>query len=510
MKNFCKKAISTLSATLLFAQPVAAADSYSTNPIVRDIYTADPAPMVVGDTLYVYTSHDEDELIDGFYTMFEWCCYSTKDMVNWTDHGVVFSKDDIAWAEDRAWAPQVVERNGKFYMYCPIHKKNGGMAIAVGVSDSPTGPFVDIGEPLIDEGDWNDIDPTVFIDDDGQAYLYFGNPELRYVLLNEDMVSYDKEVGIVKVPMTEESFGKGGHATGTTYAEGPWFYKRGDLYYMVYAAFAEGAGSEHIAYSTSTSPTGPWEYRGVVMTEEGGTYTNHPGIVDFKDHSYLFYHTAQLPGGGLFNRSVCVAEFEYNEDGSIDPIPKCDGVKAIATFNPFGKIPATTCAYIEGISKQVKEDGGLELVKISKDDYIRVGNVNFASGADEFTANVASEAGGSIEIRLDSVDGKLVGTLEVPAGNVDAPTYETLSTAISGASGVHDVYFVFTGDSPRNLMKMDWWEFSGPGSSDQTTGTVAAPASKNSVWIVAAAVAAVVAVAAVIAVVFSKKKKKSK
>ena len=145
MKNFCKKAISTLSATLLFAQPVAAADSYSTNPIVRDIYTADPAPLVVGDTLYLYTTHDEDELIDGFYTMFEWCCYSTKDMVNWTDHGVVFSKDDIAWAEDRAWAPQAVERNGKYYLYCPVHNNNGGMAIAVGVSDSPTGPFVDIG-----------------------------------------------------------------------------------------------------------------------------------------------------------------------------------------------------------------------------------------------------------------------------------------------------------------------------------------------------------------------------
>jgi len=303
--------------------------TFGENPIVTSMYTADPAPLVVGDTLYLYVTHDEDELVNGFYTMYDWHCYSTKDMVNWTDHGVVFSLDDISWADDRAWAPQVVERDGKFYMYCPVHKAYGGMAIAVGVSDSPTGPFEAFGFPVVNEGDWNDIDPTVFIDDDGQAYLYFGNPELRYVLLRESMLTYDRTVGVVKIPMTEESFGKGSQPTGTTYAEGPWFYKRNGIYYMVYAAFAEGQGNEHLAYSTSDSPTGPWVYRGVIMTEEGGTFTNHPGIVDFKGHSYLFYHTAELPGGNLFHRSVCVAEFTYNEDGSIGLIEKCDGVNII-------------------------------------------------------------------------------------------------------------------------------------------------------------------------------------
>ena len=106
---------------------------FCSNPIIKSIYTADPAPMVYGDTLYLYTTHDEDELVNDFYTMFNWHCYSTKDMVNWTDHGQVFSLNDIEWADDRAWAPQAVERNGKFYLYCPVHKTNGGMAIAVGV-----------------------------------------------------------------------------------------------------------------------------------------------------------------------------------------------------------------------------------------------------------------------------------------------------------------------------------------------------------------------------------------
>lgn len=300
-----------------------------TNPIIKDIYTADPAPMVYGDRLYLFTTHDEDELVNDFYTMNDWRCFSTEDMVHWTDHGCIFSLDDIEWADSRAWAPQCIERNGKFYLYCPVHKKNGGMAIAVGVADKPEGPYTDLGHPLVDEGDWNDIDPTVFIDDDGQAYLYFGNPELRYVLLNEDMVSYNEEVGICKIPMTEEAFAKGSHDTGTSYGEGPWFYKKDSLYYMVYAAFGVGKQNEHLAYSISTAPTGPWKYGGVLMTEEGGVFTNHPGIVDFKGHSYLFYHTGELPGGSLFHRSVCVAEFAYNADGTIDVIGKCSEIAEI-------------------------------------------------------------------------------------------------------------------------------------------------------------------------------------
>ena len=216
-------------------------------------------------------------------------------------------------------------------MYCPVHKRGGGVCIAVGVADTPVGPFKDIGHPLVEEGegDWNDIDPTVFIDDDGQAYLYFGNPELRYVLLNEDMVSYKGDVQ--KIPMTVESFAKGSHMTGTSYGEGPWFYKRNGIYYMVFAGFLGEKGEKHneyFGYSTSKSPTGTWVYGGVLM-EEGPCFTNHPGVCDFKGHSYLFYHTDELPGGSLFHRSVCVAEFKYNADGSIDTVAKCKGVKGI-------------------------------------------------------------------------------------------------------------------------------------------------------------------------------------
>jgi len=301
------------------------------NPIITDMYTADPAPLVVGDTLYLYTTHDEDIIENDFYTMKNWYVFSTKDMVNWTNHGQVLSLDDVEYAVDRAWAPQAIERNGKFYLYFPVQVEIdgvGGMAVGVAVADSPTGPFKEVlGKPLVFEEDWVDFDPTVFIDDDGQAYLYFGNPELRYVKLNEDMISYDEEVGIVHVEMTTEAFGEGrlmdDGEQRTSYDEGPFFYKINGKYYMVFAGFRKGQENEHIGYSTSDSPTGPWKYQGVLMTEEGGIFTNHPGVADFNGKSYFFYHTGELPGGSLFHRSVCVREFKYNKDGTINPIDKC-------------------------------------------------------------------------------------------------------------------------------------------------------------------------------------------
>ena len=379
--------------------------SKADNPVVQNIYTADPAPMVSGDTLYLYTSHDEDKLIKNFYTMNDWKCYSTKDMVNWTDHGTVLSRDDFKWMDTkdpRAWAPQCVERNGKFYMYVPVHKKNGGMVIGVGVSDKATGPFVDaIGKPLVDEGDWNDIDPTVFIDDDGQAYLYFGNPNLRYVKLNEDMLSYDTTIGkkgIESIDMNESGFGpkvteNGKVSRQCSYGEGPWFYKRGSLYYMVYAAFGPKGGNEHLAYSTSKSPTGPWEYQDVIMPSQGYCYTNHPGVVDFMGHSYLFYHDQKLKGGGNYHRSVSVEEFKYNEDGTFPTLNMTeDGPAPIAKLDPYQWTEAET--YAKGTNVESEGNGtvGVNLCDIKNGSTIKVKNVDFGEkSAVSFRAAIASE-----------------------------------------------------------------------------------------------------------------------
>lgn len=430
---------------------------YADNPLVQTVYTADPAPMVYNDTLYLYTSHDEDG--STYYTMNDWRVYSTTDMVNWTDHGAPLSYKTFSWAKGDAWASQCIERNGRFYWYiCATHRSMGRPAIGVAVADSPTGPFVDpIGYPLV-TSDWGDIDPTVFIDDDGQAYLYWGNPNLKYVKLNEDMISYDKEIGVVSVPMKEEYFGKreGNPDRATLYEEGPWLYKRNGIYYMVYAA---SGIPENIAYATGDSPTGPWTYRGIIMPTQGGSFTNHPGIIDFKGKSYFFYHNGALPGGGGFTRSVAVEEFEYNEDGSFPTINMTkEGVAAIATLNPYARVEAETIAWASGVETRNNSEGGIELYDIDDGDYIKIKNVDFKTGASAFTARAACAGrGGQIELRLDSRDGKLIGSLDIGYSGGEE-VYDFYSANVDGASGVHDLFLVFKGEA-GDLFSIDYWQF---------------------------------------------------
>ena len=455
-----KKIISAVCAFLLTATCCSSFTAFADNPIVQSVYTSDPAPMVYGDTLYVYTGHDADN--SEYYTMPDWKCYSTTDMQNWTDYGTILSCDDFAWAtENSAWAAQCIERNGKFYMYVTlVPSSGGGRAIGVAVADSPTGPFKDaIGKPLCGP-DWSFIDPTVFIDDDGQAYLYFGNPNPYYVKLNEDMISYSGE--ITKVPIDSNSFGTNPAGDGTSYTEGPWFYKRGDLYYLLYAA---NGIPENIAYSTSPSPTGPWTYRGVIMPTEGRSFTNHCGVVDFKGKSYFAYHNGALEGGSGFDRSVCIEEFSYNPDGTFPTIKMSEkGPAQIQTLNPFIRQEAETVCWEHGIETEACSAGGRNIANIENGDYVKISGVDFGDGAEKFTASVASATnGGKIEIHLDSTDGTLIGTCDVPATG-EWQNWEEVSCDISGASGEHDLYFVFTGGSGY-LFNVDWWQFSGAGSS---------------------------------------------
>lgn len=437
----------------------------SQNPIIQTYYTADPAPMVNNGTVYLYTTHDEDITLNNFFTMHNWRCYSSTDMVNWTDHGVVASLKDFAWSDktNGAWAPQCIERNGKFYLYCPIH----GDGIGVLVSDSPTGPFHDpLGHRLIVDSDniWNDIDPTVFIDDEGQAWLYWGNPNLYYVKLNEDMVSYDRSIGkngVVDVEMTPEAFGhreKVDDRHKTNYEEGPWLYNRGDIYYMIYAA----AGiPEYIAYSTAPTAEGPWTYQGIIMERAKHlAFTNHPGIIDFKGNSYFFYHTQELSGGQGFKRSVSVEQFHYNADGSIPMIlPSKEGIKkSVSHLNPFQRVEAETMAFSSGVKTQKDSRTGVYVSDINNGDFIKVRSVDFGKGAKSFEASVASASeGGSIEIRLGSADGTLIGVCKVDNSQGWQQWKQALAK-VKKRKGVHDVYFVFKG-SEGHLFNFDWWAF---------------------------------------------------
>lgn len=429
------------------------------NPIIQTNYTADPAPMVHNNTVYLYTSHDEDETVNNFFTMNDWMCYSSTDMVNWTDHGAVLSYTDFSWSRGDAWAGACIYRNGKFYFYVPVNQKNGGNAIGVAVSDSPTGPFRDaLGAPLLSGHGY--IDPAVFIDDDGQAYMYWGNPNLWYVKLNEDMLSFDQNTGIVQVPLTSEGFHvryKDVEKRPSAYEEGPWLYKRKSLYYLLYPA---GGVPEHLAYSIGKSATGPWKYQDTIMhvIKEKGAFTNHPALIDFKGKSYLFYHNGALPGGGGFKRSVCIEPFEFTADGKIPLLkPTKEGVREpVSHLDPFDKVEAETIAWSEGVKTASDSEVGVYVTSINNGDYIKVRGVDFRKGAKGFEVYATALAGGKIEMRLNSKDGLLIGLCEI--SDTGANGWHTFTTEVVKHKGIHDLYFVFTGGEGE-LFNLDSWKF---------------------------------------------------
>ena len=437
------------------------------NPFVQTWFTSDPAPLVHDGAMYVYTGHDEDRA--DFFWMQEWRVYSTTDMVNWQDHGSPLALESFSWADDRAWASQCIERDGKFFWYICAHSRHSrGMAIGVAVSDTPTGPFRDaIGKPLYEDGKWDHIDPTVMIDDDGQAWLMWGNPRVYYLKLNRDMISYEGEVGML--PMTEQAFGspamnerEQGKKYKDSYVEGPWLTKRQGTYQLLYAA---GGVPEHISYSTAPHPTGPWTYAGEIMPLcDTKSFTNHCGVADYKGHSYFFYHTGKLPGGGGFGRSVAVEEFQYNADGSFPTIqPTDEGVKPLETFNPYRKVEAETMAFSRGVKTEQNDQVGVYVTDIHNGDFIKLQNVAFGNKVPRtFTARVASGLrGGAIEVRIDSVHGQLLGKLNVP-GTGGWEQWQTLTLDFPAiASGTHDLFFVFSGRKGPKLFNFDWWEMRG-------------------------------------------------
>lgn len=416
-------------------------------PIIQTKYTADPAPMVYNDTVFLYTTHDEDDA-EGF-KMQDWLLYTSTDMVNWTDHGVVASLKSFDWVkrDNGAWAEQVVERNGKFYMYCPIH----GNGIGVLVSDSPYGPFKDpLGKPLVWQKEhWDDIDPTVFIDEDGQAYMYWGNPNCYYVKLNEDMISYSGD--IVKLKETPEH-----------YQEGPWFYKRNGHYYL---AFASTCCPEGIGYAMSDSPIGPWKTKGYIMRPTERTRGNHPGIMDYKGKSYVFglnYDLLKLETNTHYERrSVSVAEIHYNEDGTIQEVPYWADTKLeqIGTFNPFRKVEAETMAWGYGLKTVPNADKSLSVVDVNNGEYICVRGVDFGKNkACRFEVSALPLEGGNLKIRLDAPDGKIVGNVNIPKGN-ETSKYELYSCEVNAVSGIHDLYLSFEGENNKDLFELDYWKF---------------------------------------------------
>lgn len=318
---FPKKHFVALTTILVLATASSPLPAQNPLDFGSSIRTADPSGHVWPDgKMYLYTSHDEECQPDFF--MKDWHAFSSDDLVNWTAHGAILSVNDLAWADNYAWAPDAAYKNGKYYLVFPAgtgdkdrenpENSDKWMGIGIAVSDSPTGPFEDaIGAPLWTEPYAND--PNLFIDDDGKAYLYFHGRDFDYhvVEMAKDLLS------------TKGDFQKMDMGGYEPKMEGPWVFKRGGLYY-----FTMPENNRELSYYTAETPKGPWTHQGVFMEQEHQS-NNHHSIVEYKGHWILFYHRwIETPESGCTlqerQRHVTAEYLHFNEDGTIRPVERTE------------------------------------------------------------------------------------------------------------------------------------------------------------------------------------------
>jgi arabinoxylan arabinofuranohydrolase len=419
------------------------------NPIITHIYTADPTARAFNGRVYVYASHDEDT--QRGYEMIDYHVFSSDDMANWQDHGVALRAKDIPWAK-YFWAPTCVFRDGTYYLYFP----NGDKSIGVATSKTPYGPFKDaLGKPLIDrttpggeDVSWI-FDPDVFIDDDGQAYLYYGGgrkgENARIIKLKENMI--ETEGSAVKIAAPH-------------FFEASFIHKRNGLYYFSYSTPAYHKRYS-IDYMMSTNPVTGWEHKGTVLGNPPDNFgnNNHHSIMEFEGKWYMFYHNRRVAGRNGVQRSINVDRLYYNEDGTMQTvIPTRIGIEQLKNVDAFARNEVETFQKQKGIETEGDPANGVWVTFQESGDWIRISKMDFGRGAGSFMIHAASETeGGAIEIRLDRENGPLVGTCSI-TNTGGSQAWQTFSCDIVNAKGVHDVYFCFKGGAGP-LYNLDWYRF---------------------------------------------------
>ena len=438
------------------ASSVAVAD----NPIVQTSYTADPAPMVYDGRLYLYTSHDEDVTVNNFFTMNDWRLYSTVDMVNWTDHGSPAGYKTYSWGTGRrlGGARRPEERQVlSLHADQQLDRLEDRRGWSSNSPDRPVHGPARKGADL-DRKRQHRPDGVHRRRRTGLPVLGESGPLVREAEHGHDLLSGQPDEGEPDHRWLRNAFQ---HRSGDGVRRGAVVLQaRLALLHRLSRRRDAREDQLHDQQRAARSLDVP----GDIMAKESGTgasFTNHPGVVDYKGHSYFFYHNGALPGGGGYKRSVCVEEFTYGADGSIPTITMTTtGPTAVATLNPFRASRGRDHRLlVRAQDRDVHRRAGMDVTQISNGDYIKVQNVDFGTGATSFDARVASAAsGGSIELHLDSQTGTLLGTCAV-SGTGGAQTWMTKSCTVSGATGIHDLFLKFTGGSGATLFNFNWWKF---------------------------------------------------
>lgn len=417
------------------------------NPIVpAGMYIADPSAHVWNDgKLYVYGSLDESA---DYYCSYRHNVLSTTDLINWEITEDVFSSrgknDQIPYSDALLFAPDCQYKNGKYFLYYCLPDRNATEGVAIG--NSPTGPFIN-GQKIKLKGT-EEIDPCVFIDDDGQAYYIWGQFQAKIAKLRPNMTEIDTSTIVDNLVTEQEHF----------FHEGGYMVKRKGIYYFIYSHMGRGNRPTCIGYSTSNSPMGPFKYGGVIIDNnhcDPQTWNNHGSIIEYNGQWYVFYHRSTH--NSRMMRKTCVEPIYFNDDGSINEV-EMTSQGAGPPLSAFKKIDAErACLLFGNVRIQQFEPLNEELGGIKSTDNVAYKYVDFKDGAEKVTFRIKPlEKGGFISIHLDQPWKKSVGKIEILTGkNSDWQIY---SAKIEKIKGIHAVWLKFYGKE-NNLFEVDWFRF---------------------------------------------------
>ena len=445
MKLSSKHLLAGCAAALL---PATAA--FATNPLIADQFTADPTARVFDGQIYVYPSHDIPEP-PGYagrpkwFVMEDYHVFSSDNLTDWKDHGVIVTRNDVPWADKNAyarWAPDAVFKDGKYYFYFPAIAKSGGFRIGVAVGDTPHGPFKPLPAPI--EG-VKGIDPGVLIDKDGSAYLFYSMDKIFVAKLKPNMIEIEGE------PTVIDNLPKKG------LQEGPFAFERNGLYYLTYPHVANKI--ERLEYATSTSPLGPYEWRGVILDESAsGCWTVHHSIVEYQGEWYLFYHDRDLSPSFDKHRSIRADALYFNDDGTIRKVtPTLRGVGLVDATREI-QIDRYSATSPDGVAVSFLDEAnphaGWKTTFSGAHSWVRFDRVDFGRGAQK-TLQVRTRADGKgvLEIHLDGPDGPLLGRVKFGRS---AEWQISHGAARRIPAGVHDVVVTRAAGEP---VAVDWISF---------------------------------------------------
>ena len=425
------------------------------NPIIKNQYSADPSARVFGDRVYVYPSHDilatEGKGRKDWFCMEDYHVFSSENLVDWTDHGMIVQQNKVPWVRPESysmWAPDCIERNGKYYFYFPSTPKDTtsigrGFTIGVAVADKPTGPFIPESNPIKGV---KGIDPNVFIDKDGQAYLYWSGGNIFGAKLKANMLELDSEVKTL------------GDLPSKGLKEGPYVFERNGIYYMTYPHVENKI--ERLEYAISDNPLGPFKVMGAIMDESPtGCWTNHHSIIEFKNQWYLFYHHNDYSPTFDKARSVRADVLTFNSDGTIKKvIPTLRGIGVTSAVNEI-QMDRYSNISEKGVSIAFLDAAdtfkGWKTVLSQSNAWVQYNTVDFGKKRlKSVTVKVLSTTGGTLEIRTKGIKGSLIAEVKIPVST----NWQDINVPIKKIeAGIQNLSVTLLEDGKQ--VEVDWISF---------------------------------------------------